>query len=54
MNEDIENIEDSKGKKKRKAGFEQLWIWQEAHKLMNEIAESCKLLPRDERFRLRD
>ena len=40
--------------KKRKAGFEGLWIWQEGHKLMLEISETCKTLPRDERFRLRD
>jgi four helix bundle protein len=39
---------------KRQAGFEKLWIWQEANKLMLEIAEVCKNLPRDERFRLRD
>lgn len=39
---------------KRQAGFEKLWIWQEAHRLMIEITEICKGLPRDERFRLRD
>ena len=36
------------------AGFEKLWVWQKAHKLMQEIHKSCKTLPRDERFRLRD
>jgi len=38
---------------KRKAGFEKLWIWQEAHKLMLEVSETCKTLPRDERFILK-
>lgn len=38
----------------RKAGFEKLWIWQEAFRLMLEISDICKLLPREERFRLRD
>jgi four helix bundle protein len=36
------------------AGFEKLWIWQKAHKLMQEIHKFCKSLPRDEKFRLRD
>jgi len=36
------------------AGFEKLWIWQKAHKLMQEIHGFCKTLPREERFRLRD
>jgi four helix bundle protein len=36
------------------AGFEKLWVWQKAHKLMQEIHNFCKTLPRDERFRLRD
>jgi four helix bundle protein len=40
--------------KRRKAGFESLWIWQEAYALLMEIADKCKTLPRDERFRLRD
>jgi len=34
--------------------FEDLKIWQEAHKLMKEIHIITKMLPRDERFRLRD
>ena len=38
----------------RRAGFEKLWIWQEAYNLLIEISEICKTLPRDERFRLRD
>ena len=36
------------------AGFEKLWVWQKAHGLMQEIHKSCKMLPREERFRLRD
>ena len=36
------------------AGFEKLWVWQKAHKLMQEIHKFCKTLPKDERFRLRD
>ena len=36
------------------AGFEKLWVWQKAHKLMQEIHRFCRTLPRDERFRLRD
>ncbi len=54
MDKDIKNIKGNKEKTKRKAGFEKLWIWQEAHKLMLEIAESCKHLPINERFILRD
>lgn len=47
MIEEIEQV-------RKKAGFERLWIWQEAYNLMLEIAQICKTLPRDERFRLRD
>lgn len=36
------------------AGFEKLWVWQKAHKLMQDIHRCCRTLPRDERFRLRD
>lgn len=36
------------------AGFEKLWVWQKAHKLMQEIHKFCKGLPREEKFRLRD
>ncbi len=39
---------------KQVAGFEKLWVWQKAHRLMQEIHSFCKLLPRTERFRLRD
>lgn len=38
----------------KKAAFESLWIWREAHSLMLVISIICKTLPRDERFRLRD
>ena len=34
--------------------FKDLWIWQEANKLMLEIHEFAKTLPKDERFRKRD
>lgn len=40
--------------KKPVAGFERLWIWQKAHKLMQEIHKFCKTLPREETFKLRD
>ena len=36
------------------AGFEKLWVWQKARRLMQEIHALCRSLPRDERFRLRD
>ncbi|MBN2315398.1 MAG: four helix bundle protein [Sedimentisphaerales bacterium] len=36
------------------AGFEKLWIWQKAYKLMQNIHRFCRNLPRDEKFRLRD
>jgi len=34
--------------------FRDLWIWQEANQLMLEIHKSCKVLPREERFRKKD
>jgi len=34
--------------------FRDLWIWQEANKLMVEIHEFAKNLPAEERFRKRD
>lgn len=45
---------EEQGNAKREPGFTKLWIWQEGHKLMLEIFEICKTLPREERFRLRD
>ena len=36
------------------AGFEKLWVWQKAHKLMLEVHNICRTLPREERFRLKD
>jgi len=36
------------------AGFEKLWVWQKAYKLMQEIHKFCKKLPREEKFRLKD
>lgn len=37
-----------------KPGFEKLKIWQLAYKLMLEVHEICKSLPREEKFRIRD
>ncbi|MDP2939974.1 MAG: four helix bundle protein [Candidatus Omnitrophota bacterium] len=34
------------------AGFEKLWVWQRAHKLMLEMHEIVKRLPPSERFKL--
>ena len=34
------------------AGFEKLWVWQKAHKLMLEINEIVKQLPPSERFKI--
>lgn len=34
--------------------FRDLWIWQEAHRLMSEVHQFVKTLPADERFRKRD
>jgi len=36
------------------AGFEKLWVWQKAHRLMQEIHSVSKTLPKKERFRLTD
>jgi four helix bundle protein len=36
------------------AGFEKLWVWQKAHRLMLEVHEICKTLPRQERFNIHD
>lgn len=50
----MQDIRESDYQEKPVAGFEKLWVWQKAHKLMQEIHKFCKTLPRDERFRLRD
>lgn len=34
--------------------FRDLWIWKESHQLMLEIHQTAKVMPREERFRLRD
>ena len=49
-----QNSGDTDFSEKPVAGFEKLWVWQKAHKLMQEIHKFCKTLPKDERFRLRD
>ncbi|MBS3918904.1 MAG: four helix bundle protein [Deltaproteobacteria bacterium] len=36
------------------AGFEKLWVWQKAYKLMLKIHKSCKKIPVKERFKLID
>jgi len=37
-----------------KPGFENLRIWKSAYELMLRIHEICKLLPKEERFQLKD
>ena len=43
-----------KDNRSKRAAFESLWIWQEAFRLYLEICTISKLMPHDERFRLRD
>lgn len=50
----MENNRDSGNQEKLIAGFEKLWVWQKAHKLMQEIHTLCKTLPRSEMFKLGD
>jgi len=50
----VKDIRKSEYQERPVAGFEKLWVWQKAHKLMQEIHKFCTTLPRDERFRLRD
>jgi len=50
----MQDTRKSEYQEKPVAGFEKLWVWQKAHKLMQEIHRFCKTLPKDERFRLRD
>jgi len=50
----MQDIRKPENQEKLVAGFEKLWVWQKAHKLMQEIHKFCKTLPKDERFRLRD
>ena len=50
----MQDIRKSEYQEKPVAGFEKLWVWQKAHKLMQEIHRFCRALPRDEKFRLRD
>lgn len=47
-------IRRSEYQEKYSAGFEKLWVWQRAYKLMLEIHLLCKTLPREERFALKD
>ena len=50
----MQDIRKSEYQEKPVAGFEKLWVWQKAHKLMQEIHRFCRTLPREEKFRLRD
>jgi four helix bundle protein len=36
------------------AGFERLWVWQKAYKLMQAIHKFSMTLPSDEKYRMRD
>ena len=40
--------------KKATARFQTLWVWQKAHSLRGKIAELCKGLPGEEKFRIKD
>ena len=50
----MQDIRESEYQEKPVAGFEKLWVWKKAHELMQEIHSFCRMLPRDERFKLRD
>jgi len=50
----MQNTAKSEQQEKIIAGFEKLWVWQKAHKLMQEIHRFCRTLPREEKFKLRD
>lgn len=49
-----QGISKSEDQDRKMAGFERLWVWQKAHKLMLEIHKICRSLPPLERFKLRD
>lgn len=36
------------------AGFEKPWVWQKAFRLMREIHEFCKRLPKEEKFQIKN
>lgn len=46
--------EHSSNEEKKIAGFEKLWVWQKAYKILQEIHKFCKTLPIEEKFRIRD
>lgn len=50
----VQDTRKSEHQVKAVAGFEKLWVWQKAYKLMQKIHAFCRTLPKDERFRLRD
>jgi four helix bundle protein len=35
-------------------GFEKLWVWQKAYKLMLEVHKICRSLPQEEKFRIKN
>ena len=47
----MQDIRESDYQEKIVAGFEKLWVWQRAYKLMLEIHIFCKTLPREEKFK---
>lgn len=51
---DIGESRDQEYQKKTVAGFENLWVWQKAHRMMQIIHRFCQTLPREEQYRLRD
>jgi len=50
----MRNREDLGNHENTLAGFEKLWVWQKAHKLMQEIHTFCRTLPKTEDYKLRD
>lgn len=50
----MQNIRESGHQQKLVAGFEKLWVWQKAYRLMQEIHSFCRSLPKEEKFRLKD
>jgi four helix bundle protein len=50
----VENTRESGHQEKFVAGFEKLWVWQKAHKLMQEIHKVCIRLPIEEKYKIID
>jgi four helix bundle protein len=50
-----EDISTSGNREKRTvARFETLWVWQKAHSLRIKISDICRLLPAEEKYRIKD